>query len=131
MAYQLIYSHDDTGNAVDGNLADLVDAVSNGKSLRVLVEDDIRGNGYIFDSQLTSFVKDGDVSVCAQNSSIISNDQDTDQTLRFKDKCYRWLVIACTKGYLDITRYFLEDDIRVPEKEHTRENHTMKWFVDV
>jgi len=127
MAYRLAYKHDGKGNTVEGNLQILIDAVLNGKSVRVLVEDDKRGHSYVFDAQLL-FAKED--FVCAQNTSIVSTDQNEDLTLRFKEKCYYWLVIACTKGYLDITRYNLGENTRVQEKEHTREHHTMRWFID-
>jgi len=127
MSYRLVYKHDSKGNCLEGELQTLINAVLNGKPVRILVEDDKRGHSYVFDGQLL-FAKED--FVCAQNTSIVSTDQDMDMTLKFKEKCYNWLVIACTKGYLDITRYYLGKNTRVQDKEHTREQHTMKWFVD-
>jgi len=127
MAYRLAYKHDDEGNAVEGSLKALVEAVLNGKSVRVLVEDNKRGHSYVFDAQLL-FAKED--FVCAQNTSLVSVDQNEDLTLKFKEKCYYWMVIACTKGYLEIIRYNIGENTRVQDKERTRESQAMKWFVD-
>jgi hypothetical protein len=127
MSYRVAYRHDGKGNALDGSLQILIDAVLNGRKVRVLVEDDKRGHSYVFDGEFLFAQED---FVCAQNTSIISVDQDEDMTLRFKEKCYKWLLIACTKGYVDITRYNLGENTRVQDKEHTREHHTMRWFID-
>jgi len=128
MAYRLAYKHDEKGNAIEGNLKSLIEAVSNGCDVKVLVEDDKRGL-YIFKTDFV-FVNGG--FVCAQNPyGGVSTIPDTDGTLKWNDDIlYNWMVIACTKGYLDITRPMVGSVERCPGKEHTREYHSMTWFID-
>lgn len=137
MGWTLAYHHDENGNPISGTkIKDLIDAVLNGHDVKVLVMDDKRGHSYIFKTDFVFASNDGSF-VCGQNPyGGVSVDQDQDRTLKWKDEdsveggLYNWMVIACTKGYLDITRPLLGSPERCKGKEHTREYHKMKWFID-
>lgn len=133
MGWTMVYRHNGKGEKIEGDFNVLKEAVLNGHDVKVLVEeDDNRGGVYVFK---TDFVFANDDFICAQNPyGGVSVDKDTDNTLKWKKNLYNWMVIACTKGYLDIIRPILGSNELCPGKdgkEHNREHHTMKWFVDI
>ena len=148
--WRLVYANDNRGNAVEGSVQDLIEAIRNGAPVRYYVDYYGDGEGIYRDAELIS-IKDGVVWV--QNTSAVGvaykpvyYGGDTARVgerlemappvpeipypeggLRFIDDAYHFFEVAGTSGAADMARW------KVGEHTLHRRNHghfAMQWFVD-
>lgn len=121
-AWQLAYAHDENGIRTTGNINTLIDAVRQGKQVRLLLSLFDRYE-YITEAQ-NLWLKDG--IVYAQNTTQVSVDF-KDQILAFSEDACHTMIVVSTQGNLDVTRWLLG---KHKEKGHTSHKTAISWFIN-
>ena len=128
-SWTLVYANNAAGEQVAGDIDELIQAVRNGQSVKVVLES-TEAYPPLTDTYVYSFEAH---TLHVRNGIVFAtNTQDVGTTfvgddLRFQEDSYYYMIIANTKGVLD--------QIRWSVGEHTMRGHDqstwdMKWFVD-
>jgi phosphoribosylcarboxyaminoimidazole (NCAIR) mutase len=121
-AWQLAYTHDENGMRTAGDINTLIDAVRQGRQVRLLLSLLDRYE-YITEAQ-NLWLKDG--IVYAQNTTQVSVDFKDDLLSFTEDACHTMIVVS-TQGDLDVTRWLLG---KHKEKGHTSHKTAISWFIN-
>lgn len=127
--WTLIYENDSDGNAVYGNINDLIDAIRNGKSIRISWYHQDSTNNKIKVEHLTNakyLTIMSDKTVFAQIDPIIGQIPDFDQQQIILKENLEWSLVSSTNGKNDqMTRNVLTGEII----DHKIRNWGTSWFV--
>jgi hypothetical protein len=131
MAWTSVYSNDQSGARVSGDIDTLIREIRNGSSIKVVLESASAFPPLSGEPDVYSFVphtvhvRNG--IVFATSTLDVSTRFEGDQ-LKFQDDSFYYMIIASTKGVLE--------QIRWSVGEHTLRGHDqdssfyMQWFVD-
>jgi hypothetical protein len=126
MSWTLVYANDTSGAVTFGKIDTLINAVRNGASVNVVLQQKSSGYTYSFRAQ-SVHVKDGVVS--ATNTLDVSSHY-VGTELLFLDDSYYYMLIANTSGTLDQLRWNVgEHTPRGHDQGHDAWNN-IQWFVD-
>lgn len=121
-AWELAYAHDENGIRTAGDINTLIDAVRQGRQVR-LVLCLLDRYEYITEAQ-NLWLKDG--IVYAQNTSQVSVDF-KDKVLAFSEDACHTMIVVSTQGDLDVTRWLLG---KHKAKGHTSHKTAISWFTN-
>nr|VFK02184.1 MAG: hypothetical protein BECKH772B_GA0070898_102653 [Candidatus Kentron sp. H]VFK02344.1 MAG: hypothetical protein BECKH772A_GA0070896_102663 [Candidatus Kentron sp. H]VFK05408.1 MAG: hypothetical protein BECKH772C_GA0070978_102683 [Candidatus Kentron sp. H] len=119
--WTLVYSHDQYGNPVDGDISTLVEAAKGGADVKVGTPS---GDTTSFFTCEFVWVKDGLV-VC-QNTSHISIGGLEGSSFGFQDNAYHWFVMVNTEGKRDMSRWSVGAHT---DRGHTQDTTGMEWYI--
>ncbi len=118
--WKLVYYNSDEGEVLDGNLNNLINAVENGKQVRIVMEKD-----KITSAAEAQYLWVKDDVVYAQNNEQVSV-RVVEGKLVFQKDSYYWMFIVNTDGERDMIRWSVgAHDMRGENEDRVY----IKWFV--
>jgi len=119
-SWKLVYYNSQDGKTIKGNIKDLINAVKNGKQVRVVM-----GQGSIISAANADFLWVKNNVVYAQNNSQVSCHFEGNK-LVFQDDSYYWMFIVDTNGKREAIRWSVGEHVT---KGKSEERIPIKWFV--
>lgn len=116
-AWTLVYAHDGEGKPTYGNIDVLIDAVRNGKDVRVVLND-----SYATSAQ-NLWIANGKVYM--QNTTHVSV-KFVGDVLQFQDNAYHWFIIVDTDGNRHMSRWSVGEHT---DRGDSFDRVGVKWFV--
>jgi len=118
--WKLVYENDQNGKTVNGDIHFLIDAILEGKEVRVLTYNDEQI--YLTDAE-NIWVRNGIVFI--QNSSNISASF-TGDNLFFIDDTYHWYFTLNSEGKRNMSRWLVGEHTL---KKNSSDKVAIKWFI--
>ena len=119
-SWELVYYNSQDGKTLDGNIKNLINAVKNGKQVRVVME-----QGQVISAANADFLWVKNNVVYAQNNDQVSC-HFVGNKLVFQDDSYYWMFIVDTNGKRETIRWTVgEHEMRGKGEERI----SVKWFV--
>lgn len=118
--WKLIYYNSNDGETIEGDISDLINAVENGKQVRVVVD---QGSiTFATDAEYLWVFHD---VVYAQNNGQVSVGP-TGNKLNFINDSYYWMFLVNSKGERDMIRWSVGEHKMVGRN---KESVSVKWFI--
>ena len=118
--WKLVYYNSDEGACLKGNLSHLIDAVENGKQVRVVME-----QGDIICAVDANYLWVKDNIVYAQNNGQVSSHFEGNM-LVFQDDSYYWMFIVSSNGDRQAIRWLVGDHNSLGKNN---DRISIKWYV--
>jgi hypothetical protein len=118
--WKLIYYNSDRGDSLKGNISDLINAVKNGKQVRIVMEKD----SVIF-AAAAEYLWVNNNMVYAQNNGQVSA-HFAGEELVFQDNSYYWMFIVNTNGERNMIRWAVGEH---EMKGQNTDRVFIKWYV--
>ena len=121
-SWKLVYENNKDGEVITGSVDDLIEAIKNGKELRVVTYNDEKQTAYATIAE-NIWINNG--MVYFQNTSHISVEYKGDD-LNFQNNAYHWYIIINTKGVRNMSRWYVGEHT---PKGNSSDRVAAKWFV--
>jgi hypothetical protein len=119
-AWDKVYANDATGNVTFGSLATLIDAVQQGKDVKVSM------NGAYFTCQYVFVVSSSSVA-CTNNTNISIQSVVPGASFGFQNDAYHAFFVVNTLGQRDVSRWSVGAHI---DRGHSKDALPIQWFVN-
>jgi hypothetical protein len=126
MSWTLVYQNDSAGNRVGGDIGDLIQAVTSGSTVKVVLEGQAPESGpdiYTFQAHTVHARSNMVFATCTLDVSTVFQGN----LLRFQEDSFYYMVIAGTDGVLEQVRWYVGAHVA---RGHDQGTWDMKWFVD-